>query len=133
MCIRDRAERYFKERRIPYQLVDVTKKGISPGEYRRIRVAVGGLQALLDEKSAAYEMCIRDRAEGIEKLENRLHIVAELLKNLQRPGLGKALPQGLSLIHILTADQAGDSLLASAGKLIAPLFIPCLLYTSRCV
>ena len=33
-------------------------------------------------------------AEGIEKLENRLHIVAELLKNLQRPGLGKALPQG---------------------------------------
>ena len=47
-----KAERYFKERRIPYQLVDVTKKGISPGEYRRIRVAVGGLQALLDEKSA---------------------------------------------------------------------------------
>ena len=26
--------------------------------------------------------------------------------------------------HMLTADQAGDSLLASAGKLIAPLFIP---------
>ena len=49
-----KAERFFKERRIPYQLIDVTRKGMSPGEYRKIRAAVGSLEALLDEKSPAY-------------------------------------------------------------------------------
>ena len=49
-----KAERFFKERRIPYQLIDVTRKGMSPGEYRNIRAAVGSLEALLDENSPAY-------------------------------------------------------------------------------
>lgn len=75
-----KAERYFKERRIPYQLVDVTKKGISPGEYRRIRAAVGGLQALLDEKSAAYASCFIAYLALESQVEEKLLEHPELLK-----------------------------------------------------
>lgn len=50
-----KAERYFKERRIKYQYVDLAKFGMSQGEFRNIKSAVGGLEALIDEKSKAYE------------------------------------------------------------------------------
>ena len=52
-----KAERYFKERRIRYQLIDVAKYGMSAGEYRSVKAAVGGLGALLDENSKEYESC----------------------------------------------------------------------------
>ena len=32
-----KAERWFKERRIKYQYIDLDSKGLSPGEYRSIR------------------------------------------------------------------------------------------------
>ena len=32
-----KAERWFKERRIKYQYIDLVSKGVSPGEYRSIR------------------------------------------------------------------------------------------------
>ena len=44
-----KAQRYFKERRIPFQFVDLAKYGISPGELRSVKNAVG-LEALLNEK-----------------------------------------------------------------------------------
>lgn len=50
-----KAERYFKERHIPYQRVDILKYGLSRGEYQSVKAAAGGLRALIDEKSKAYE------------------------------------------------------------------------------
>ena len=50
-----KAERYFKERRIKYQLIDVAKYGMSKGEYNSVKNAVGGMDKLFDEKSKAYE------------------------------------------------------------------------------
>jgi len=44
-----KAERYFKERGIKYQLVDIVKYGISKGEYQSVKSAVGGASALIDE------------------------------------------------------------------------------------
>lgn len=46
-----KAERYFKERRIQYQLIDVSKYGMSRGELASIKAAVGGLEALIDDKA----------------------------------------------------------------------------------
>ena len=43
-----KAERYFKERRIPYQYVDLSKKGMSKGELRSVRSAIGSFEALVD-------------------------------------------------------------------------------------
>lgn len=43
-----KAERWFKERRIKYQLIDMKEKGISKGEFTSVKQAVGGLDALID-------------------------------------------------------------------------------------
>ena len=48
-----KAERWFKERRIKYQYIDLDSKGLSPGEYRSIRAAVG-YDALVDRDSPDY-------------------------------------------------------------------------------
>jgi arsenate reductase-like glutaredoxin family protein len=50
-----KAERYFKERNIKYQFIDILQKGLSKGEYQSVKNAVGGMSALIDEKSKDYE------------------------------------------------------------------------------
>lgn len=46
-----KAQRYFKERGIPFQFIDMTQKGMSKGEYNSVKQAVGGMDKLLDEKT----------------------------------------------------------------------------------
>jgi arsenate reductase-like glutaredoxin family protein len=48
-----KAERYLKERDIPYHFVDLADKGISPGELTAIRKAIGK-EALIDSSSKRY-------------------------------------------------------------------------------
>ena len=45
-----KAERYFKERGIRFQLIDLDKSGISKGELASVKAAVGGLDALVDDR-----------------------------------------------------------------------------------
>jgi len=47
------AERFFKERRIQIQMIDLAKKPMAPGEIRRF-VERFGLPALLDTEGNAY-------------------------------------------------------------------------------
>ncbi len=47
------AERFFKERRIPIQLVDIKQKPMSPGEIKRF-IDRFGLSALIDTEGQAY-------------------------------------------------------------------------------
>ena len=51
-----KAERYFKERNIKYQLIDLKEKGMSKGEFTSVKQAVGGLDAMLDEKCKDKEL-----------------------------------------------------------------------------
>ena len=44
-----KAERYFKERRIPYQAIDLLRYGMSRGELTSVKNAVG-LEALINAK-----------------------------------------------------------------------------------
>ena len=46
-----KAERWFKERRIKAQVIDLLDKGISRSELRSAAQACGGLEALLDENA----------------------------------------------------------------------------------
>lgn len=46
-----KAQRYFKERRISFQAVDLKKKGMSKGELASVIEAVGGIDNLADGKS----------------------------------------------------------------------------------
>ncbi len=43
-----KAERFFKERGVKYQYVDLAEKGLSKGELQAVTQACGGLDALLD-------------------------------------------------------------------------------------
>ncbi len=52
-----KAERYFKERGVKFQSIDLLRYGMSPGEYKNVKAAVGGLAALIDETSKDYERC----------------------------------------------------------------------------
>lgn len=48
------AERFFKERRIPFQMVDLTVKPMSPGEIKRF-IDRFTLNGLIDQEGKAYE------------------------------------------------------------------------------
>ena len=76
-----KAERYFKERRIAYQYIDLAKYGMSRGEYNRVKSAVGGMDVLIDQKSPEYERLF------IKHLAFEADIEQKLLDN---PGLFNA-------------------------------------------
>ena len=64
-----KAERWFKERRIRFQSIDLGKYGISPGELKSVLNAVG-LEALVDPKhpDAALLAYLAYDADKVEKL-----------------------------------------------------------------
>lgn len=49
-----KAERYFKERNIKYQFIDLKQKSLSKGELERVVAAVG-LDALINRNMKEYE------------------------------------------------------------------------------
>ena len=67
-----KAERYFKERRIKYQLIDIVKYGLSKGEYQSVKKAAGGMAPLIDEKSKEYESQFIRHLASQEDVEQRL-------------------------------------------------------------
>ena len=50
-----KAERYFKERRIKYQFVDIIKYGMSAGEIKSVKNAVG-LDAMVNTEDEDYPL-----------------------------------------------------------------------------
>ena len=73
-----KAERYFKERKIPFQSIDLGKKGMSKGELTSVKTAVGGLTPLIDLASKDYD---RSFIAYLAGEENKLD------KLLEYPGL----------------------------------------------
>ena len=49
-----KAERFFKERHIRFQAIDLAQKGMSAGELRGVAARVGGAEALIDRASKRY-------------------------------------------------------------------------------
>lgn len=48
-----KTERYFKERKIKYQYIDLHKYGLSKGEFESVRAAVG-LKELINHEAKEY-------------------------------------------------------------------------------
>ncbi|MDR0952298.1 MAG: ArsC family transcriptional regulator [Oscillospiraceae bacterium] len=65
-----KAERWFKERKIKFQLIDLPRFGLSPRELDSVRAAVG-LEALIDEKAPGSEL-LRYLAYDSDKLQKLL-------------------------------------------------------------
>jgi arsenate reductase (glutaredoxin) len=76
-----KAERWFKERRLKIQMIDLREKGMSPGELRSVAASVGGMEALIDREGARYtEKGLRHSAPTLGRIEELLLEDAKLLK-----------------------------------------------------
>ncbi len=75
-----KAQRWFKERGIKFQFVDLTQKNLSKGEFNSVKAAVGSLDALLDENSKAYEKHFIKYLASKEAVEEKMLEHAELFK-----------------------------------------------------
>ena len=88
-----KAERFFKERGIKYQFIDMKEKGMSKGEFTSVAQANGGMEAMLDPncKDQATLSLIRYIAEEdkLEKiLENPKVIKNPVVRNGKQSTLG---------------------------------------------
>ena len=48
-----KAERFFKERGIKFQFIDLKDKGLSKGEFNSVMQAIGGVDAMIDPDQLA--------------------------------------------------------------------------------
>lgn len=90
-----KAERWFKERRIKFQSIDLSQKEISKGELRSVAQAVGGLAALIDEKAKdAYAVALLQHTpEGMlldKLLENQQVLRQPIVRNGRQATVGYA-------------------------------------------
>ena len=88
-----KAERYFKERNIKYQLTDLKEKGMSKGEYTSVKQAVGGLDAMLnadckdkDALALIRYIAAEDRDEKV--LENQKVLKTPIVRNGKKATIG---------------------------------------------
>lgn len=88
-----KAERFFKERGIKTQFVDMKEKGLSKGEFQSVLRAVGGLEQMIDENCKDKDLLAlikyiaeEDRAEKV--LENQVVLKLPIVRNGQKATVG---------------------------------------------
>ena len=89
-----KAERFFKERNINFQFIDISKYGISKGEYQSIKIAMGGIEDLINKKSKEYEN------QYIGHLSSQDDVEERLLDNLKPAVWGMFITPIVSYIEI---------------------------------
>ncbi len=85
-----KAERWFKERRIKYQSIDLIKYGMSRGEFNSVKSAVG-LDAMTDDTAKDAELLkyLAYDADKEEKLlENPKFIKTPIVRNGKKATVG---------------------------------------------
>ena len=88
-----KAERFFKERGIKYQFVDMKEKGLSKGEFRKVCQAAGGLDAMIDpdckdKDLLAYIKYIVPEDKEQKILENQTVLKQPIVRNGQKATVG---------------------------------------------
>ncbi len=88
-----KAERFFKERGIKYQFIDLKEKNLSKGEFASVKQAVGGLDKLIDENSKdkdtlALIKYIADEDKEEKILENQQILVQPIVRNGKKATVG---------------------------------------------
>ena len=88
-----KAMRYFKERNIKYQFVDMKEKGLSKGEYNSVKQAVGGLEKMLnpnckDKDALALIKYISDEDKDGKVLENQKVLLTPIVRNGKQATVG---------------------------------------------
>ncbi len=88
-----KAERYFKERGIKYQFIDMKEKGMSKGEFTSVAQANGGLDAMInqnckDKDLLALIQYIAEEDKLSKVLENPSVIRTPVVRNGKQSTLG---------------------------------------------
>ena len=88
-----KAERFFKERGIKYQFIDMKEKGMSKGEFTSVAQANGGIDNMIDPAAKDKETVVllkyiaeEDKLEKI--LENQHVIKTPVVRNGKQSTLG---------------------------------------------
>lgn len=88
-----KAERFFKERNIKYQFIDMNEKGMSKGELNSVVQANGGIENMLNPKSKDQDalalVTYIAEEERLEKLlENQQVIKTPVIRNGKQVTIG---------------------------------------------
>ena len=90
-----KAERFFKERGIKYQFIDMREKGLSKGEFNSVAAILGGIDNMIDENSkdkdtlALIKYIVKeDRLDKI--LENQQILKTPIVRNGKKATIGYA-------------------------------------------
>ena len=75
-----KAERWFKERRIKFQQIDLVRFGLSGGEFDSVLRAVGGVDALIDWSVKSPEIDLMRYTDDKRAKEDKLFDHPELMK-----------------------------------------------------
>ena len=88
-----KAERYFKERGIKYQFVDMKEKGMSKGEFISVAEKNGGIDNMLNSNAKDKDALARiqyaaDEDKLMTVLENQQIIKTPVVRNGKQSTLG---------------------------------------------
>ena len=75
-----KAERYFKERRIKYQYVDILRYGLSPKEFDAVLRGVGGIDNLIDWDGKSEDITLMKYMEDKRTKEDKVYDDPSLAK-----------------------------------------------------
>ena len=88
-----KAQRYFKERGIKFQFIDLKEKSMSKGEFNSVKQAVGGYENMIDENCKDKDLLVlvkylasEDKEEKI--LENQQILKTPVVRNGKKATIG---------------------------------------------
>jgi len=88
-----KAQRWFSERKIKFQFIDLREKSMSLGEFNNVRTAVGGYEKLIDENCKDKELlallhCLTDGAKEEKMFEYQILLRNPIVRNGKQATVG---------------------------------------------
>ena len=88
-----KAERFFKERNVSFQFIDMKEKGMSKGEFESVCRAVGGLENLIDQNCKDKDLLalikyISEEQRAEKVLDNQQVIKLPVVRNGKQATVG---------------------------------------------
>ena len=88
-----KAQRYFKERGVKFQFIDLSENGMSKGEFNSVKQAVGGLEKMLnesckDQDTLALVKYLAESDREAKVLENQQILKTPIVRNGKQATVG---------------------------------------------
>ncbi|WMC93422.1 arsenate reductase family protein [Kineothrix sp. MB12-C1] len=88
-----KAQRYFKERGVKFQFVNLKEKEMSKGEFTSVKQAVGGIAVMIDNNckdkdTLALIQYIADEDKEEKLLENQQVLLTPIVRNGKKATVG---------------------------------------------